>query len=204
MHTKARRVPTQARSRKRYEAILDAAADLFAEAGFEATTVEAIARRAETSIGSVYQFFPDKKAIFIALTDRNIGRSTEALAGLLQPSGRSWSELLESTIDGIVALLRSDVGFRAVWTNLQLYGEYADAEAAAQRDFIRTVRALVAANGPHLSGEDHKAIAAMIVHATSLLLAVALQEPSGRSERMVREIKRMLVAYLATYLDRDT
>ena len=59
-----RRVPTQERARRRVARILDAAALVFAEQGFEAATMEDIAARAETSIGSIYQFFPNKLAIF--------------------------------------------------------------------------------------------------------------------------------------------
>ena len=62
-----RRVPTQERAKQRVSRIIDAAAYVFAEEGFEAATMEGIAARAETSIGSIYQFFPNKLALFDAL-----------------------------------------------------------------------------------------------------------------------------------------
>lgn len=196
-----RRFPAQARSRRRYEAILDAAAHLFGEIGFDATTTEAIARRADTSIGSVYQFFPDKKAIFVALAQRNIGRSQATLERALSATAAgAWTDILEGVIDALVELLRKDAGFRAVWVNVQLYGAYAEAEANAQRDLIETVRNLLAARAPDLSREDHKVIASLVVNVTSMSLVVALQQRGARSERMIGEVKRMLVAYLATYL----
>ena len=52
-----RRVPQQARSRERYNLILDSAARLFAEVGYEAATTNAIADVAGVSIGSLYQYF---------------------------------------------------------------------------------------------------------------------------------------------------
>lgn len=199
--TPLRRVPTQARSRKRYEAILDAAAVLFADVGFDAATTEGIAKRAGTSIGSVYQFFPDKKAIFVALAQRNIGRSQETLErAVLASAGRGWVDTLEGVIDAFVELLRKDVGYRAVWVNLQLYGEYAQAEATAQRALVHTVRDLVASRAPNLSAEDQRAIAALVVNVASMSLAAAVQQRKDRADRMVRELKRMLVAYLETYL----
>src|SRR6202011_4219225 len=70
-----RRVPTQDRSRQRVERILDAAARTFAEVGFEAATTETIAERAGTSIGSVYQFFPNKKALYDAIASRYLDRT---------------------------------------------------------------------------------------------------------------------------------
>ena len=65
-----RRQPVQARSRERVEKILDAAVQLLIEDGYDAVKTNAIARRAEVSIGSVYQFFPNRFAIFNALAER--------------------------------------------------------------------------------------------------------------------------------------
>jgi AcrR family transcriptional regulator len=66
-NSKMRRQPQQKRSQERVERILDAAVFVFDEVGFEAATMNAIASRCNTAIGSLYQFFPDKLAIFNAL-----------------------------------------------------------------------------------------------------------------------------------------
>lgn len=60
----------QSRSQQTQQALLDAAAELFAERGIEATTVADIARRAGCSVGAVYHHFRDKQAILYALVDR--------------------------------------------------------------------------------------------------------------------------------------
>ncbi len=62
-----RRQPQQQRGKQRVEKILIAAAEVFAAAGFAAATIQQIADRANTAVGSIYQFFPDKLAIFNAL-----------------------------------------------------------------------------------------------------------------------------------------
>jgi AcrR family transcriptional regulator len=67
-----RRQPQQKRGQQRVEKILVAAAEIFAEAGFAAATIQQIADRANTAVGSIYQFFPDKLAIFHALSARHI------------------------------------------------------------------------------------------------------------------------------------
>jgi AcrR family transcriptional regulator len=63
----SRRQPKQKRGQQRVEKILIAAAEVFAEVGYTAATTQQIADRANTAIGSIYQFFPDKLAIFHAL-----------------------------------------------------------------------------------------------------------------------------------------
>ena len=80
-----RRQPQQKRSQERVEKILDAAAIVFDEVGFEAATTHAIASRANTAVGSLYQFFPDKLAIFNALELRHVERVYVIWERLLQP-----------------------------------------------------------------------------------------------------------------------
>src|SRR5437660_11097229 len=65
-----RRRPRQERGERRIDKILKAAAFVFAKVGYEAATTNAIARQAGTSIGSLYQFFPNKEAILHALAGR--------------------------------------------------------------------------------------------------------------------------------------
>ena len=73
-----RRQPQQQRGKQRVEKILIAAAEVFAEAGFAAATIQQIADRSSTAVGSIYQFFPDKLAIFNALFAEHL-RLTESI-----------------------------------------------------------------------------------------------------------------------------
>jgi AcrR family transcriptional regulator len=72
-----RRAPQQDRSTRRVTAFLEASEVLFAELGFEAATMTAIAERAGSSIGALYSYFPDKKAIALALLDTYAGQIKE-------------------------------------------------------------------------------------------------------------------------------
>jgi AcrR family transcriptional regulator len=80
-----RRLPKQKRSQQRIERILEAAAEVFACVGYEAATTHAIAARAGTAIGSLYQFFPDKLAIFHALEKRHMEQVRAIHAKLMTP-----------------------------------------------------------------------------------------------------------------------
>src|SRR5262245_45888906 len=64
------RKPRQERGARRVDKILNAAALVFAKIGYERATTNAIALLARTSIGSLYQFFPNKEAILHALAGR--------------------------------------------------------------------------------------------------------------------------------------
>jgi len=70
-HRPARREPRQQRARLTVGAVLDASVKLLVRDGVDALTTNRIAAVAGVSIGSVYQYFPDKHAIFEALRDRH-------------------------------------------------------------------------------------------------------------------------------------
>lgn len=59
----ARHLPKQTRSVETRKAILEAAADLFEECGYEQTTTHQIANRAGVSVGALYRYFADKQAV---------------------------------------------------------------------------------------------------------------------------------------------
>jgi AcrR family transcriptional regulator len=67
-----RKEPRQARSRATTDAMLDAAAHILGDRGWTGLTTNTVAEIAGVSIGSLYQYFPDKQAIFTALYDRHV------------------------------------------------------------------------------------------------------------------------------------
>ena len=110
-----RRLPSQQRSRQRVERILDAAGDLVAERGYEATTTSLIARRARVSPGSFYQFFADKRAAVKALSARNLAVFAERLNEMLADDRfEHWWDTVDVAFDAYVDLCRHHPGFRAV------------------------------------------------------------------------------------------
>lgn len=77
---RARKQPKQQRSAETRDRILDAAAHVFAEFGYRGGTTNRIAEAANISIGSLYQYFPNKDAILAALTDAHIDAGAALLA----------------------------------------------------------------------------------------------------------------------------
>ena len=67
-----RKSPRQRRSQETVERILDAAARMFDERGYRGTTTNHVAELAGVSIGSLYQYFPNKDALLVALAERHL------------------------------------------------------------------------------------------------------------------------------------
>jgi AcrR family transcriptional regulator len=83
VRSQARRKPVQRRSLVTVEAIIEAAAQIFERHGYAAGTTNRIAERAGVSIGTLYQYFPNKDAILVALAERHLQQSERVLAPLL-------------------------------------------------------------------------------------------------------------------------
>ncbi|MBX3490835.1 TetR/AcrR family transcriptional regulator [Parvibaculum sp.] len=80
------RKPVQRRSEATVDTILEAAAQIFRTYGAKGATTNRIAERAGVSIGSIYQYFPNKEALLVALMERHIGSSIELLGKTLRAS----------------------------------------------------------------------------------------------------------------------
>jgi len=86
--TQPRKIPTQPRAEMTVSALLEAAALVLESAGFEGFNTNEVARRAGVSVGSLYQYFPAKEAILLALMRREKQRFyQDALAALEQERG---------------------------------------------------------------------------------------------------------------------
>ena len=66
-----RKVPTQQRAKETVDAILAAAAHVLAKEGYEGLNTNRVAERAGVSVGSLYQYFPGKEALVLALLEQH-------------------------------------------------------------------------------------------------------------------------------------
>jgi AcrR family transcriptional regulator len=110
-----RRVPVQGRSLARVNRMLDACAQLVDEVGYDGLTTTLLAERAGVAIGSVYQFFPDKRAIVQALTLRNVETYVERLTRRIADGDLTkWWDAVDSAIDEYIDMHRTIPGFKTL------------------------------------------------------------------------------------------
>src|ERR1700727_1567875 len=108
--TSAARAPKRARGKQRVAELLEAAAAVFAEKGYEAATMTEIAARARAPIGSLYQFFPAKEALADTLVQNYVALLTSDLEAL-EAQARNLSTA--ALIDGLFGVLRAHQQERA-------------------------------------------------------------------------------------------
>ncbi|HEY8922879.1 MAG TPA: helix-turn-helix domain-containing protein [Polyangia bacterium] len=97
-----RRRPRQQRAQQTVETVLQGAVRVLARDGLDAVTTNRIAEAAGVSIGSVYQYFPDKRAIFLALHERHAQRIQGVIQRTLDAHAAAPLEpLIVALMDGL-------------------------------------------------------------------------------------------------------
>ena len=198
MSTMLRREPQQARGQRRVDAILDATEQVLAQSGYEGVTTNAIAARANTSIGSLYQFFPNKDAILQALGIRYLDRMRDYFAPLLSPAASDlpmdvWIDRIVDTLD---SCQKANVGFKELLCSAAMTPEIADAENAIHHQFITGLDSALAQRIPSLDPERRMICAEIGVRSVEALIPL-LEESTGSHRALVLgQIKTLLIAYM--------
>jgi len=110
-----RNEPVQARSTARLAALLDAAASVVDEIGYERLTTAMVAEKAGASIGTVYRYFPDRIAVLQALGARNLDRVLHSVHDeLIDERHENWLDALSSAFGLLVEAFRNEPGFRSL------------------------------------------------------------------------------------------
>lgn len=110
-----RNEPVQARSTARLASLLDAAAAIIDEIGYERLTTAMVAERAGASIGTVYRYFPDRIVVLQSLSSRALAGFVESTrAVVLDEAHETWWDVIAGCIDSMAEAFRSTPGFRSL------------------------------------------------------------------------------------------
>lgn len=147
-----RKLPTQDRARATVEAILQAATYILRKAGYDAMTTNAIADRAGVNIASLYQYFPNKQAIIVALVQRHVERTRAAIAPVLaRPRSPRLADQVRTLIEMMAAEHAIDPELHAIFTSLApalgaapVVTELDDQLAEGYQGWLRQMRGKVA------------------------------------------------------------
>lgn len=116
-----RRAPSQKRSRERVERMLTAASEVIAEQGSDAMRMGEVAERAGVSIGSLYQYFPDKGSIIRTLADRYNALGRDCIEGELADvsDAEGFRAAFGGLIDTYYELFLAEPVMRDIWSGTQ-------------------------------------------------------------------------------------
>ncbi|HTV45553.1 MAG TPA: TetR/AcrR family transcriptional regulator [Stellaceae bacterium] len=186
------RAPQRRRGRVRVAALMRAAATVFAEKGFDAATMTEIAALAGAPIGSLYQFFPNKKVLADALLDRygeliaaGLGEIEEVSAGL------SATALADAVLD-LIANLREETS--AAFALLDAQSDWSSRRAELRRATRSHIARILAAREPQLPRALVDQMAVILLHnmrAMAALIAAQGDEAEAGAPIELREMTRL-------------
>ncbi len=197
--TLIRNEPVQARSAARLTALLDAAAAVVDETGYERLTTAMVAERAGASIGTVYRYFPDRIAVLQSLAVRNAERLTGRIIEAIQDPARSdWSSALRAGLDVLVDAFRSEPGFASLRFGDVLDLRPATASPAYAVLADRVFDALAARFAAEKTHETLVALESALVAADAFAARAFARDPRGYEPFLV-QIPVICTALLAEY-----
>ena len=200
-----RRAPSQRRSRERVERILAAARELIAAEGSDAMRMGEVAERAGVSIGSLYQYFPDKAAVIRTLAARynEEGRACiEAeLAGVRDPAGLR--EAFGRLIDTYYELFLAEPVMRDIWSGTQADKGLRDLELEDSRANAALLADAMARVRPGANRAELEASAFVIMYLGEATMRLAVSVGPREGDRLLESYRRMVLRELAAEPERS-
>lgn len=199
--THLRRRPVQQRSAARVERMLESCATLIDEVGYDGVTTTLIAERAGVAVGSLYQFFPDKRAVVQALTQRNLDRFMETIgARLAAATLEHWWDAVDLVFDAYVEMYRQVPGFTRIRfgdvVDLRLMDEHRD-----NNTVIADRLAELLADRFDLPLAELRLPISVSVEIADGILNLAFRRKLFTEDEVIAEAKRVVRGYLAGHLD---
>jgi len=196
-----RRAPLQSRGHATFDHILDATARLLEKVGLEGVNTNSIARAAGVNVATLYQYFPNKQAVLLALFDRQAERRIGTAQSLLAGIGRSadWPARIDAFVEGMARLRAELPGTAALMQAMRVDPTLREYNLRAGDAASATLAEELIAAG-RLSRDEAKIVARCMLEVNATLTDVWQQAFGGRSPLLLRELKRLHTRYLAPYL----
>jgi AcrR family transcriptional regulator len=194
-----RKTPVQARSAASVEAILKATIQVLTSVGKERLTTTRVALRAGVSIGTLYQYFPNKSALLQAALNRHLNEVTEAVERVCQEQkANTLQHMATALINGFL-----DAKMKDAKASAALYSVSSDVDGAkiVQQVGVRTNKAIVemllAAREPIT--KDPQLVASMLQGAMVGVSRRLLE--SGSPGKQLAALRQELIFFACAYLE---
>lgn len=192
-----RQPPRQRRARERVEAILDAAAEVFEEVGYEKATTNEIVRRAGVSPGTLYHWFPDKGALADGLVERYL----DALMGFYGPlldndPDEPVSHMIRRVLRELARFVTGQGALAALLSSVLSPMTTSDAGRRLEENLATQVRALLELRVPDLMPTERERVTAVVLRVVLTLLTTLPTVPEADREATAEDFSDLLVAYV--------
>lgn len=198
-----RRLPVQARAQRTVDAVLKASRLLFARRGYAGTTTNHIAERAGVSIGSLYEYFPSKDAILVALVESHLDDGErvlrDAAAAIAASHPSPLAHVVRTIVGAMVELHARDHELHRIFFEETRLPRRVRARVAAIEARATEELALLLGARPDVRVDDPRLAAAIVVRTVEALTHRFVVHPDAGADQdaYVDEIVRLLLGYLS-------
>jgi len=195
----ARKHATQSRSRASVSAILEASSQVLAEDGYSAFNTNVVARRAGVSVGTLYQYFPNKESLLAAVQQKHLDEIASALERAFSFPELSLSAAVERMIEAVIAVHNINPGLHTVLREeaVRLDAKGNEDQVYGLLDF--RLRELFEAHRAEIKVRDLSLAAFVVVSIVEGTLHAALRRhpETIKSGSLARELVKAVLGYLS-------
>jgi AcrR family transcriptional regulator len=153
----------QERSRRSYEALIEAATELFGKLGYDAVGTPEISDRAGVSVGTFYRYFDDKHEVYLEITRRTLSLAySETIAGLTPELfvSRSRHDTIQEAVRALFAHVLARPALTRSFMEMSLrYSDVAELRRAFEQLAVQRLATLITAITPRSAVPDPEAYA---------------------------------------------
>jgi AcrR family transcriptional regulator len=191
-----RKQPTQARSKATVVTIVEAAARILSDQGWAGFTTNKVAEAAGVSIGSYYQYFPDKHSLIEAILDRHFDDCRLVMKNALEGK-KPLSRFVEELIGGIIAIHSVNSGLHRVLLDEAPRSEtFRDPHSAFEKEYLGYFCAAVAKYRTSKGIALDRTVGAIVSDAIDGVVHNAARRGTLQTVEVRNELVQMITSYM--------
>ncbi|MGW7607230.1 TetR family transcriptional regulator [Streptomyces sp. NPDC054766] len=193
----------QARGERRIAQLLEAAASVFCRSGYTGASTNAIAREAGVSPGTLYQFFPNKEAIAVGLSDQLLEHWAQSHGQALAPEniGLPLDRMLDAILDPLIAFNVENPAFAVLMHGPDTPGAIIEEIGTVHCTLLARVEEMIATRLPDMPSDERTRTANMALHLFKAGLTLIMSHEGAERDAYVAELKTVMHRYLEPLLE---
>ena len=202
----SRRVPSQQRSKEKYEQVLLSAKELIGQKGNDLVTMKEISKHSGVTLPSIYQYFPDKTAILQAIMEDYFSQVREILVTLLKDcdSMQVLSEQLNSGIDIFYTLVKDEPVVSVLWASLQASVSLRELDAKDSAINAGIITDKIFSIIGELRKDEIRTSVTLLVNMIGATVRLAATMPEQQGEAIIEEYKYIASLRLKSFSEIKT
>lgn len=192
-----RKRPIQARSKATVDAIIEAAARILSDHGWAGFTTNKVAEAAGVSIGSYYQYFPDKHSLIDAIRERHLEDCRTVLKSVLEHA-LPLPRFVEELVDGVIAIHSAHPGLhRVLLDEAPMSATFRDPFSAFEKEYLGYYSAIMTTYRSGQNDIDNQTAGIVLSDAIDGIVHNAARRGTLQTVDLRHELVRIIQSYLS-------